>query len=318
MPVANFVNPASRPPSTQLNYREMIGEIQSWNPDIDALQAGRMINNAYRRVIDARLWYGLVIKGQVVVPDAYSTGTVSLSNGSTTVVGTGTNWTLEMAGRQFRSGFSFPIYTIASVTDPTHLELDLSWGGKDLPNVGYQIFQSIVSPHPNLKNMLAMVNQKQGYRIKLHIPQEVINIYDTWRTTTGWTFLLADAYPSADGQPQFELYPPPTFQQAFPFLGYVQPPDMKDDKDFPVAFVRSDLLVLGALPDAMLFRGKNSKYYDPMTAKYKTAQFQEELQKMALNDNNQLMRDLVWEFEKFPMTRYGAQWMQSHDLDSFD
>ena len=318
MPVSTYTGQVSQAPSTQLNFRSMIGEILGWNPDIDPLVAGRMLNNSYRRIIDYRSWYGLMIKGLVTVPNAYTTGTVSVTNGSATVTGTGTAWTVSMIGQQFRCGFSFPIYTIVAVDGSgTSLTLDNSWSDATFSSIGYQIFQNIVSPHPNLKSVLAMVNQKQGYRLKLHVPQEVINIYDTWRTTTGWTFLLADAYPSPKGWPQFELYPAPTFLQAFPFLGYIQPPDMVKDADFPVVFIRADLVVTGALHDALLFRGKNSKYYDPATAKVMKGRFDEEMAKMALTDDNLAMRNLCWEFEKYPMAGYGAQWQQTHDIDSF-
>jgi len=314
MPVATWTGLNTRPPSTQLNYRQMIGELLGWNPDIDALVAGRMLNNSYRRIIDFRLWYGLMVKGQVLVPDAYSTGTVNVTAGSPTVTGNGTVWTQAMIGRQFRCGFSFPIYTITEVDGSgTSLTLDNPWADKTFSSIGYQIFQNIVQIHTHVKKVLAMVNQKQGYRLKLSVPQEVINIYDTWRTTTGWTYLLADAYPSITGVPQFELYPAPTFQQSFPFLAYCQPPDMVDDTDFPFVFIRSDLVVTGALTDVLLFRGKNSKYYDPQTAKYMQARFNDEVQKMALNDNNLVMRDLTWEFSKYPMVNMGATWMQSHD-----
>jgi hypothetical protein len=316
MPVAQQVALTTRPPTTQLNYQQMQGEIQSWNPDISPQVAGRMLNNAYRRIIDFRRWYGLMVKGQVVVPQAYTTGTVAVVTGSTAVTGIGTNWDITMVGRQWRIGFSNPTYTITTVGSATSITLDLPWGGQTLSGAGYQIFQNIVSLGPNIKRVLAMVNQKQGYKLKLHVPQEVLNIYDTWRVTTGWTYLLANYPPSSTGQPQFELYPSPTFQQAFPFLAYTQPPDMVLPADFPVLFVRSDLIVTGALADALLYRGKNSKYYDPQTAKVMRDRYVEEIQSMATNDNNLYQNDLLWEFDKYPMVGFGSNWTQSHDLDS--
>jgi hypothetical protein len=307
----------SAPPSTQLNFRKMIGEVCSWNPDLDPLAAGRMINNCYRKIIDNRMWYGLMVKGQVTVPNAYATGTCSVTTGSNEIPIVGAVLTTSMIGMQIRAGFSYPIYTITEVDTVSQVvTTDIAWGGPTLSGIGYQIFQNIVTPHPNLKLMLAMVNQSQGFRLKLHIPQEVINIYDTWRTTTGWTYFLADAYPSPQGTPQFELYPIPTYQQAFPYLAYVQPPDMVNDNDTPVTFIRSDVIVLGAISDALVYRGKNSKYYDPQTSLYKKKEWAAEMENMSRTDDSLALRNLVWEFDKFPQSRFGAQWLQSHDLDS--
>jgi hypothetical protein len=141
----------------------------------------------------------------------------------------------------------------------------------------------------------------------------VLNIYDTWRTSTGWTYIVANYAPSADGQPQYELYPAPTFQQTFPFLAFTQPQDLKNDGDFPVLSVRSDVIMYGSIPHALLFRGKTSKYYDPGTADYFQKLFNAELQSNKMNDNDLYQRDLIWEFDKYPFSQMGSDWFQSHE-----
>lgn len=324
MPVTPPASPPSnaltqvQPLTTQSNFRQMVGELLQWNPDMPVQMAIKLIQNSYRRVIDARLWYGMLVKGQVNVPNAVTNGTVTVTNGSTAIVGVGTTFDQTMIGRSFRVGFSTPIFRIASVQSPTQLTLDLVWGGPTQSSVSYNIFQNIVSFGANVKKLLAVVNQRQGYRMKLHMPQEVLNIYDTWRTTTGWTFLVANYAPSpVDGSPQFELYPAPTFQQSFPFLAQVQPPDLVNDSDYPAPWIRTDVIMYGAIPFALLFRGKNSQYYDPKTAEIFKRLQMEELVKMARNDDNQYPQDLQWEFARYPFTQFGADWHQAHDIDSW-
>ena len=310
-PILNQVNPTSRPYSTQLNLREMAGELRIWNPDVPGPLATRWIQNAYRKVIDFRLWYGLLIRGQIVVPSVYSTGTASFTLNSAAVVGTGTQWTQSMVNLQIRQGFNTGWYNIQSVQDATHLTLDLPWGNPTQSG-GYQILQTWVSPGPNVKRILEMVNQRQGWRMMIDQPQAVANFYDTWRVTTGWTYMLLNKEPRADGSPVYELYPAPTFQQVFPYLAYVQPPDLKNDTDYPVTFVRSDILVLSGIKEALLYRGKSSRYYDPQTAGVKAKEFEQELFKMALNDDNQYPKDMLWDFSKYPAYQYGSQYLQSH------
>jgi hypothetical protein len=316
MPVTQ-VTGTQQPQSVQLNFRQMVGELMEHNADLPVQIAKRFIQNSYRRIIDSRNFYGTLVKGQVTVPNAYTTGTVLLNNGSPNVTGTGTTWINSMIGEQFRIGFSTPIYTIINVLSPTQLVLDLPWGGQSQATLGYQIFQSIVSFGANIKRLLAVVNQIQGYRLALNIPQEVLNIYDTWRTNMGWTTLVANYAPSPTGQPQFELYPPPTFQQSFPFLAYTQPPDLIQDKDSPVVSVRSDVIMYGAIPQALLFRGKENKYYDPQTAQYYQKMYENELQKNKMNDNDLYQKDLIWEYANWPLTGFGASFWQSHEATPY-
>jgi hypothetical protein len=257
----------------------------------------------------------LLVRGQVTVPSVYSTGTATFTLGSTAVQGFGTAWTPAMINEQIRAGFSTGWYNIQSV-DSTHqvITLDLPWGNPTVTSVGYQIVQTWVTLGPNVKRILAMVNQRQGWPMILDQPQAVGNAGDTWRTTTGWSYMVLSKEPRADGSPQWEIYPAPTFQQVFPYLAYVQPPDLVNDNDFPVTFVRSDVIVLPAIKQALLYRGKDSRYYDPQTAGIKEQEFKEELAKMELNDDNQYPKDVLYDFGKmFGGYAWGSTYSQSHD-----
>jgi hypothetical protein len=307
------VNPTSQSLSTQLNFGQMYREVGQWNPDLDSLISGRFVNNAYRSVIDRRLWNGLLRRGQVTVPQVYTTGTVTTVTGSQTVTGIGTAFTSAMVNRQFRCGFSTGWYNIQAVdVGAQTLTLDLPWGPRSFTQAGYQIVQAWVTLGFNVKFVKEMVNTQQGYRIYTNLPQKALNLYDTWRVSQGWTYVLSPLQTMQDGSPLFELYPAPTSQQNFPFLAYVQPSDMSLDADFPASFVRSDILVGRAVADALLFRGKNNKYYDPQTAQFKISQFEAEVQQMMRNDDNQGPQDMDWNYSEFPFSQMGSTWNQSH------
>lgn len=291
----------------------MIGEVLQWNPDAPSPLIATWINNAYRKIIDTRNWYGMLVRGQVTVPNVYTQGQATFTLGLKTVQGSGTAWTVDMAGRQIRSGFQTGWYNIASVNATTQvITLDLPWGNPTVTNAGYQMCKTWVTLGYNIKYVLDMVNQRQGWRLGVNIPQQAINQWDTWRTTTGWTQILAHMPMSTDGKPMYELWPAPTFQQVFPFLAYVQPPDMVRDADFPVAFIRSDVIVLGALSEALLYRGKTSRYYDPNAAQTKERQFRQEIEMMKNADNLLYQRDLQWDYSGFPMSQFGSTWQQNH------
>jgi hypothetical protein len=317
--VSAITSPCPLPPPNQLySFRQLVGRLLQYNPDLPVTVAQALIRESYRRIIDHRSWYGLMVKGSVMVPDAYTQGTVTVTTGSPTVTGNNTNWTPDMIGRQFRIGFQTPIYTIVDVPNATTLTLDLPWQGKNFSGVGYLIFKNIVSFGDRIRQLLAVVNQTQGYRLRLDIPQEVLNLYDTWRQTTGWTFLVASAPPDPCGTPQWELYPAPTVQQSFPFIAYIQPPDLVNDNDYPWTFIRGDVILYGALPQALTFRGpRENKYYDMQAAAYYQSLFQQELEKMAAVDDQLYPKDLMWDFARYPFTSLGATFWQSHDPDQF-
>lgn len=324
MPVVNIagqVNQSQIAGSTQKNFGQMIGEVSQWNPDIPITMIRNWINETQRSLVDRRFWYGLLTRGQVAVPSAYFKGTITLTNGSAVVVGTGTTWKTDgiVANQQIRAGFSTGFYNIKSVDSDTQITLDLPWGHASVVNSGYSIMTVWVTLGYNIKMIYQMVNQRQGYRLYTNLPQDILNRYDVWRTSTGWTWGAFPKEPSADGQPQFELYPAPTFQQAFPYLAYTQPPDMVADNDFPAAFIRSDVLILPAIANCLVFRGpKANKYYDPTTAQIKTREFENKYNEMSMADDCLYPKDQQWDFGAWPYSKHGSLWLQSHAGEMWD
>jgi hypothetical protein len=290
-----------QPVTTQLNLRQMIGEVLLWNPDIDPLLVKRMLNNNYRKVVERRNWYGLLVRGQISTPQYTSTGSATVTLGSNTVTGTGTAWTQALIGQQFRIGFNNPFQTITDVDAVAQtLTLDIPYGAQSITTTGYQIVQCWVTLGANIRYILDAVNQQQGWRIQCNVPQQTINETDTWRTNVGWSYAFSNREPTPDGQLQIEIYPVPFFLQVFPFLAYIQPPDMVNDTDSPVLFLRSDVLVLLTIADALVWKGKQNKYYDPTTAGLKLQQAEGELIKMERNDDSMYQQDTTWS--------YGLEW----------
>lgn len=290
----------AQPYSTQLNFGQMTGEVLLWVPDMDPGLIQRIINNKYRNIIEQRNWYGLMIRGQVSIPQMTSTGTATATTGLNLVQGIGTSWTTKLIGQQFRSGFTNPFQTIVDV-DPAAqtLTLDMPYGAQT-QTTGYNIAQVWVTLGGNVRYLLDAVNQQQGWRMSVNVPQQTLNETDTWRTNVGWSYAFSNMPPTPDGQMQFEIYPVPYFQQVFPYLAYIQPPNLVLDTDCPVTFIRSDVLVSLALADALIWKGKQNKYYDPQTAGLKMQQAAAELMKMERTDDSMYQQDVIWD--------YGLEW----------
>jgi hypothetical protein len=64
-----------------------------FRPNMSSLQIAAFINDRIRQCMDVRpYWADLITPGILAIPDAYTTGTVSFTQSSKTVVGTGTAW----------------------------------------------------------------------------------------------------------------------------------------------------------------------------------------------------------------------------------
>lgn len=300
----------------QLNFRQMINQVCNWNKEVDLEWAGRLINDAYREVVQRRNWYGLKVRGSINVPSAIFGGQASVTQNSNIVQGIGTEWTPALVGQQFRVGFTYPYQTIYAVNQSRQqLTVDIPFGGNTQIG-GYTISAAYQTMGANFVRFDWAVNQQQGWPMEVNVPVPTVNTWDVWRQSLGWSTILATRAPTADGQYQIEVWPTPYQLQVFPFEGWIQPADMQLDTDSPVAFIRADLLVKKALSVAMLFGGRTSKYYDPTAAQKFEAEYNRSLESMENQDNALDQQDVTWDYG-FEDGRIGfgpgSTYAQSHD-----
>lgn len=87
-------------------------------------------------------------KVKAVGSNAYTTGTITLSTGDTTVVGSGTTFTSGMVGRYILLGQTgnFLWYEITAFTDTTHITIGTAYTGPDLSTDTYTIATINVNP----------------------------------------------------------------------------------------------------------------------------------------------------------------------------
>lgn len=71
----------------------------------------------------------------------YTTGTVSITDGSAVITGTGTTWTAAMVGRKIRFEGSIANYTIKTFTSTTSITLDQTYQGTTDTDATYTIFK---------------------------------------------------------------------------------------------------------------------------------------------------------------------------------
>ncbi len=78
------------------NLFTMQGRVRNARPNVKAEQSRTWINDAIRNVINMRTyWADLGARKVISIPDAISTGTVSVTRGSAVAVGVGTGWATD-------------------------------------------------------------------------------------------------------------------------------------------------------------------------------------------------------------------------------
>jgi hypothetical protein len=302
--ISNQITPSGNAPYTQqYNFGQAIGQILAWNPNVDSSMAATMLNDSLRKLIDRRTWWGLMTKGQIVTPGFYSTGQVSTTLGSNIITGIGTAWTSALVGQSIRVGYTSPIYNIIAVPNATTLTIELPFGCSFPNPSGYFITQYYYSI-PNIKYIYSCKNLQLQYRMWTNMPQSFIETEDPPRLRIVYPWLLATMPPDANGNYQFELWPASMTQQALPYLAYVQPPTLVNDSDNFPPYFRGDIIVAGAVSNALRYRTKDNPYYSESVAlaiaKEKSTEFEVEAEHMAQVDENLMRQDTISAMEQFP------------------
>lgn len=301
----------------QGNVGYLIGLIQAWNPDLSQPVILGIINGTLRKIYDRKTWFFNFVKGQVVAPQAVTTGQVAVTLGSDMVVGTGTPWTTDLIGRQFRIGYNNPIYTIVDVPDATHLQIELAWGSPSV-TAGYFIIQNYFDFGPNVKYIKTMVNMQLGYKFYLHSTQDWLNTKDPWRQSQNFPYIAAGMPLAANGDYLQELYPAPWIQQAFPFMAYIQQPNVANDEDNLPPYMRLDIVAKDGIAEALVIGGpKKNKYYDRAESMGKRAEFEAELNRLANADENLYRTEVVKFGEDLPYYDPGGSlWAAQHAVSA--
>lgn len=269
------------------------------------------INNAARVYYGRRNWYGIYVKGQMISPGYYSTGTVTLTQGSPIVVGNGTAWTPSLGGQpiigqQLRIGFTSPIYTIvgANLTaNPQTITLELPWGMPSQSATGYFICQFYYT-FPNIKRFISVKNLALMYRMVTGVSQSLLENWDPSRLQMLYPRVVATMPPDPSGNACFELWPVPNTPQAYPYLAMITPPNLVNDEDNLPAFMRCDVVKARALSEAILYRPKSNPYYSEgmcmQIRQDKLKEFEHEIMSAEQDDEGLNRQDIIWASEMMP------------------
>ena len=174
------------------SFKDIFGKVLLRCPDAGRELAADWVQNAFREIAEKRRWSWLFKFGQFEMPALYNTGTVAVTRGNADVTGTGTTWTGDMQGRQFRGGgVNSPIYTIVQVNSATSLSLDSPWGPATNSGIGYQIYQAYVTPPDDFHAFVSVWDPQLNWKLYLNIQNEEIDMWDAQRSNLSQSYVVS-------------------------------------------------------------------------------------------------------------------------------
>lgn len=265
-------------------FADMVAEMQGTVPRMSALHSMQVINRAWARVRDSRLWsFHFVPDAQLFVPFGITGGSVAATFGSNKVVADPVaaakleavalanpplaSPTLGI-GRQLRvgstNGISTPTgpnYNIIEWDGVDTLTIDRPYGEYTVPRADYQVIKCYYAPpapppflnlQPDLKfvRYQVIVNRNSGYAIfgpNLYWSQAQLNAIDPQRGGQGDAYIVANYGRNNVGQPVIELYPNPVQFTTYYASYWTRWLDLSPSQDLPqMAYELPDLVMYKA------------------------------------------------------------------------
>lgn len=219
------------------------------------------IRARYELILSLMEWKGVEASGVLETQAAYNAGTITLTAGSTAVVGVGTAWSGAYSGWQLFLG-SGPVYTV-TITSGTTLTLDRPFEGG--PQSAYWLAQSIYQLPDNCRELRSIFSPFDGGQLP-SIDEDIFGALEG--------SFLAINMPSTNYVPQPDgidavtgatvqqilLYPVPTLAQGYPikYDAIAVSFDGTSTTEGPLAFVSSAGLIAGCKADLELEKPNGS------------------------------------------------------------
>lgn len=293
-------------------------------PSLPIPLAQEFVNTAYSRILADRHWSALRVNDDFFYPTPYTTGTISLTQGSATVTGSSTVWTSAMVGRQLVVGSTAPYYDIIAVdTGAQTLTLDRPYDADNVSGSAYIIAYVYILMPSDFQTMLVVRDPSLNWRLRINISQRLLDTWDAKRTSSGTGWVLAPATPSPVtatlGRERYELWPRPSASKLFTFTYLKRPPLMSANSDEPVWPVRGDAVREGALAELALWPGVDKStpnpYFELNAHRLHERRFLERVNEMALQDEDFLHTAIQYASEEsLPWAPIDAAFIQTHDI----
>jgi hypothetical protein len=304
-------------------FEQMWKAVQLHAPDCPQPLCGMYVNKAYRRAATYDRWSGLRIEKEVRIPLIYNAGTVTVTQGSTTVAGAaGATFTSAMINRQFMAQAQAPIYTITAVPTSSTLTLDRTYERESAANLPYEINQIYVEAPSDFGAWDVIRDIDNNWKLHTNFQQKQIDIWDAKRLQVGTPWVVAEApnrvTTAGAVVPRFEFWPRPQGPKTYAYRYIVAPIAMAAPTDRMPTVLRGDVILKGALAELCLWPGTatlKNPYYNISQHSLLEREFQDELKELWKQDQERGQTAILYEdWEGVPYAPIDARYLQTHDV----
>lgn len=183
------------------------------------------INTAYHEIASEGKWWWLRDQRDIIIPAKYTTGTVSVTNGSRTVTGTGTTWTEDFNGRFFFIEGDDEHYQIISRNSNTQIQLSTNYVGTTNATANYTIYKARYGLFPDLEKIEDIWQDHYRRPLKPIGPRQMTYLINQYKEVEG----KAQAY-TKDGYKPYDNLNLGDIVLGYDFLGS---PDSQSIRIFP-------------------------------------------------------------------------------------
>lgn len=299
------------------SYEQIWKKLLVYAPECPIPIVQDSVNSAYSRALARETWSGLRKQSEFVIPAPYTTGTVTVTQNSTTVTGAGTAWTSALVNHQFFLAGA-PFYTVGTVTSTTTLELDRVYAGATASGQTYSIQYLYLRCPSDFESFTSVVDYTENWRLWLDITQEKLNAWDAQRTESGSPWILAPAPRASDDTVRYEIWPRPSAARQLSFWYTKKPALLNANSDKPIFPIRGDVLRWGALAEIALWPGTSTSpnpYFNLELYRTYSKRFEDEIAKIALEDQNTMQTNVSYDdVQGLPFAPIDASYLQRHDF----
>lgn len=198
-----------------MNYGQLRLRIQQQNPGTDLGLIDGYIQNRYTEILDFLPWKRMEAESVLQSPASYTTGTVSVTAGSTAITGAGTNWDISMSGRMIRIAATDEYYQFTPLTTTTGV-LDRGYEQPNATAQTYRIDQAVFVLPSDCRLLRNVKPLHDADRPLLRRTPGELDALAGQRTVYGTPRYYAPTWDSFSDPPrmQVELYPIPDSPNA--------------------------------------------------------------------------------------------------------
>lgn len=211
-------------------------------PGTDPDLLDSFINEAYRSILDRHQWKLLEADDNFVTSAVYETGTMLLTFGSLSVVGTGTVWTSAMTGNGVYVPSRNESYRFNYLSATTG-QLDRAYEGPTAAASAYKLYQDIYTLPDDYSRPFLVKNTRVPGRIE-HLDRKELELLTPARLVFGEPAVYSIVTPGPilplqtsleNDRVRAQLYPIPQYAASYPFTYIRRVPEFAEgDTDNPI------------------------------------------------------------------------------------